>query len=142
MHEATLTVPAEHRAKFRNAAMQEAETMGQEAASWTDLSSVLAIADRRGAAKLLERDLAVVEAVQGGAEGELVVQAEPDTLAHICERMARYAASDVSDATRYSPMDVEALSGIAPHTRALQWASEEAARLHGESLAQREGMEA
>ena len=140
MHEATLTIPAEHRAKFRNAAMQEADWSAQEVASSTDLSTEMAIADRRSAARWLKRDLKVVEAVHEAGERELVVQAEPDTLALICERMARYAASDVRDATSYSPMNAEALSEIDPHTRALQWASHEAARLHGEFLSQRKGM--
>lgn len=92
----------------------------------------------RSSARLCMADVALLEQVAGNtANGAQKIMGAPDTLAHVCESMARQLAPKVAEEVCTSPLDADAGEVIHGVLDPLTWAVIEAQRLHGEWEADR-----
>lgn len=138
MGEVVLTVPAEHREAFTQAAMIEVENCGDWVKDTTE-SLVSSLRKHRdfncedvtGAVASLSRDVAVLRILDRAPEGGVEVRSEAPTLAHICESMAgKVLPVNVEKATEISPLDGSEAEQALALVATLQWAVTNAAELH------------
>ena len=142
---ATLTVPAKWVRHVRKAVVTEIEIQrdyiaDDRAATERFIATGEGTFQLDDAVMLIERDAALVPQLTGSGDAEL--EGAADTLAHICEAMARELVCDlqgdvaapesITAVLNSSPIDEDAAAQIRDVLDPLTWAVGEAARLHGE----------